>query len=113
MVMIHQLLTAKLNCGQFSCNVDAINLINSCDEAFASGNVTEIQSINTTFAGVGCTEELDWYNNSGEIEYPFPPGATPKWSKDLANEIIPLPDPHNPDTGISRWDDPNPQSPAS
>ena len=112
-VMIHQLLTAKLNCGQFGCGETAIDLISQCDDAFASGNVTAIQSVDTSFPGSGCTEELDWYNNSGEVDYPFPPGASPKASKNLANETVPNSDPHYDDTGISRWDNPNPQSPAS
>jgi predicted pyridoxine 5'-phosphate oxidase superfamily flavin-nucleotide-binding protein len=117
-VMIHQLLTAKLNCGQFSCTASAEALINTCDEAFATMDLATINSVDTGFAGVGCTEELDWYNNSGEIEYPFPPGATPKDSRDLANMLVD----DNPDTyghkaegftGISRWDDPTPTNPLS
>jgi hypothetical protein len=113
-VMIHQLLTAKLNCGQFSCTASAEALINTCDEAFATMDLATINSVDTGFPGVGCTEELDYYNNSGEIEYPFPPGASPSASKTLANMYLENDDvhwddlPNPPNTGISRWDDPTP-----
>jgi hypothetical protein len=108
--MIHQLLTAKLNCGQFSCTATAELLINTCDEAYATGNVTEIQMVDTIFPGSGCTEELDYYNNSGEIDYPFPPGASPSLSRILANTIVDLPDAHENKTGIERWDNVYPTS---
>jgi len=115
MIMLHQLVTAKLNCGAFNCNSTATALINSCDEAYATGNVTEIKNVNSTFPGFGCTEELDWYNNSGEtFSDQFPPGATPTDSKMYANMEITQGDfpndSHIGKTGISRWDDPKPMT---
>ena len=114
-VMIHQLLTAVINCGAFGCNSAAIELINTCNEAFATGNLTTIQLTDSSFFnGTGCTEELDNYNNSGEtFDDGFPPGATPFDSKILANMFIindtnPAPeheDLHVGETGISRWDE--------
>jgi hypothetical protein len=113
-VMIHQLLTAKLNCGAFGCTETANTLIAACDEAFATGNLTALSSVDTPFPGSGCTEELDWYNNSGEtFADNFPPGASPSLSRMLAEMTIVPTDLHVDDTGISRWDDPTPTAPPS
>jgi hypothetical protein len=111
-IMLHQLITAKLNCGQFSCPAVIEDLINTCDEAFASGNLTAMMTapnpLNST--RIGCTTALDDYNNSGETEYPFPPGATPSLSRELAESPIKYHDDelmlHQGETGISRWDMP-------
>jgi len=113
-IMIHQLLTAKLNCGQFSCPLVIQNLINECDEAFASGNLTKMAEVQNPFnaTSFGCTTSLDDYNNSGEVEWPFPPGATPSLSRDLATSEIDYSMSvsdlmlHEGETGISRWDMP-------
>jgi len=121
MVMIHQLLTAKLNCGAFGCNSTAIEIITACDEAFATGNLTTIALVDSVLNGMGCTMELDEYNNSGEtFDDGFPPGATPSVSRMLAEMFInqdpnPIPgdDLHKGLTGISRWDDPTPTDPPS
>ena len=115
-IMIHQLLTAQLNCGAFGCSSAAIELINTCNEAFATGNLTTILLTDSGFFnGTGCAEELDNYNNSGEtFDDGFPPGASPSLSKVLANmeldqdpNPIPQDDLHKGggETGISRWDD--------
>jgi hypothetical protein len=118
MIMIHQLLTAKLNCGMFSCPIEVEDLINACDDAFASRDIeamlNEPNPINPDPERKGCTTALDDYNNSGETtnpewEWATPPGpATPSLSKDLANTIIEEPDLHadGETTGISRWDEP-------
>jgi len=114
-IMIHQLLTAQINCGAFGCSGAAIELINTCNEAFATGNLTTILTTDSGFFnGTGCTEELDNYNNSGEtFEDNFPPGATPSKSKSMFANMMITNDPnpidqtdfHSGDTGISRWDD--------
>jgi hypothetical protein len=68
-----------------------------------------------------CNAALDTYNNSGdsgafdfEAAFGIGPGATPKASKDLANMDL-TGDPHDPNTGISRWDESQviPTSPPS
>ena len=101
-VMAHQLMTAKINCGVFGCTASAVSLIQQCDEAFATGD--------TGLFGY-CTGELDTYNNSGdsgafdfEAAFGIGPGATPKASRALAEMQLEGSDDHYPDTGISRWD---------
>jgi len=115
-IMAHQLLTAKLNCGVFGCTASAISMIQHCDEAFANGDSSEYGA---------CTAWLDDYNNHGdsgafdfEAAFGIGPGATPKKSKDLAESIITQFAPdfdslHYGDTGISRWDSPTPSTPPS
>ncbi|MGD8300555.1 MAG: hypothetical protein PVG77_07620, partial [Nitrosopumilaceae archaeon] len=112
-IMAHQLLTAKLNCGVFGCTASAISLIQQCDEAFANGDSSMYGS---------CNAALDTYNNSGdsgafdfEAAFGIGPGATPKASKDLANDLLEGGDPHAVNTGISRWDESevDPTSPAT
>jgi hypothetical protein len=112
MIMLHQLVTAQLNCGAFGCSSQAVELINTCNDAFASANLTTIQYTDSSFFnGTGCVEELDNYNNSGEtFSDSFPPGASPTASKNLANEGIPFGDVHYGDTGISRWNNPTAMS---
>ena len=53
--LLHQLVTAKLNCAAFSCSVDTQNLINQADYAYAGNNKSSMLSL---------MSKLDAYNIS-------------------------------------------------
>jgi hypothetical protein len=76
MVLIRQLVTAKLNCRAFGCPIAVIQNITLADNAFSSGDIDAMRS----WAG-----SLDVYNNSGDTladNLPYEKGkATPKLSK--------------------------------
>jgi len=92
MQLVHQLLTAKLNCAAFDCSAGIQNAIDLADERFNADSISDILES----AGV-----LGTYNESGEtdIEPPLPvPGkATPKVSQGLATA--------DSKAGIVFWDD--------
>ncbi|MFH0714844.1 MAG: hypothetical protein V1847_03635 [Candidatus Diapherotrites archaeon] len=79
--LLQQLLAAKLNCAAFTCTSSAQSLISQADAAFASGNISQMNSL---------ASQLDAYNNSGD-SISFPAGlpaqgsATPDASKAIAN----------------------------
>ena len=88
MILLQQLVTAKLNCTAFICNAATNNNILMADNAYAGSNMADI----IKYAGI-----LDNYNNSGDSQT-VPAGllsiglATPKISLGWAN--------------ISFWDNP-------
>jgi hypothetical protein len=136
LLMIHQLLTAKLNCGLFGCAEAVEELINKCDDLYSMANVTGLKNLETLHPGEfldptaeSCQEKLDNYNNmhgdSGLNPFEItgiPPGASPSDSRMLAEmEIIDNAYPEFDDdvhadddqdgspTGISRWDEVKPE----
>jgi uncharacterized repeat protein (TIGR01451 family) len=121
MLMIHQLLTAKLNCGIFGCGELVEDLIQECDDLYASQDLDGLNNVTNPdldfFTGDSCTEKLDWYNNlhgdggsnkTFEEQFGVPPGASPSASKALAEDELPEGDLHQNTavniTGIARWD---------
>ena len=79
MVLLQQLLTAKLNCAAFGCTGSVQTLIFNADNAFASGSLL-----------MGFyTSQLDAFNNSGDtLVIPNLGPATPKTSQSIANIIF-------------------------
>jgi len=79
--LLHQLITAKLNCAAFDCSTSIQNIIKNADSAYANGPKESILN----FAGV-----LDVYNNSGDtiIITGTPGKATPKDSQSIANKVF-------------------------
>lgn len=79
MVLLQQLVTAKLNCAAFGCPSTVQNLITGADNAYKLG--VEMQFF---------TSSLDTYNNSGDtiIISGSPGKATPKTSQSYANIIF-------------------------
>jgi uncharacterized repeat protein (TIGR01451 family) len=134
LLMIHQLLTAKLNCGLFGCAEAVEELINQCDYLYSMNNLTGLQNLENLYPGVylgnatSCTGKLDEYNNwhgdSGLDPFNLTgiaPGASPSESRTLAEmQILDFEAPefdddiHSSDseglTGISRWDDVTPKT---
>jgi hypothetical protein len=86
-VLLRQLVTAKLNCCAFGCSSSIQGMIATADANYASDNRSAI------LASAG---ELDIYNNSGDtiILDPAPGHATPKTSSDWADKDF--------------WNDPSP-----
>lgn len=81
MVLLQQLVTAKINCGVFGCPSETMDAIADADNAFAIGDIAQM---NTD------TNVLDAYNNSGDgldipPEFGSTGSATPNASKDKAN----------------------------
>jgi hypothetical protein len=79
MVLLQQLVAAKLNCAAFGCGASTLTLISNADAAFASGDI----------AGMNIsTGLLDAYNNSGDsmIITGTPGKATPKDSQTIADK---------------------------
>lgn len=77
MILLQQLLAAKLNCAQFSCPGSVQALIIQADLAYTSGSPSM----------TGLAGQLDAYNNSGDtiVISPPPGNATPKSSLGMAN----------------------------
>jgi hypothetical protein len=96
MVLLRQLVTAKLNCVAFGCSSGVISNITLADDAFSDGDLDEMRRL------VG---GLDEFNNSGDAEtssLPYAQGnATPRDSKNIAKsddgDGAPL-------GGIAYWD---------
>lgn len=80
MILLGQLVTAKLNCTAFGCPISIQTLITLADAAYAAGNAPSMLN----YSG-----QLDTYNNSGDtiIIFPNPGRATPQLSVSLANLI--------------------------
>lgn len=78
MILLQQLVTAKLNCAAFGCPSGVQTMITAADAAYVAGNQASI----LIHAG-----QLDTYNNSGDtiIISGNPGKATPKTSQGLAN----------------------------
>lgn len=77
MILLQQLVTAKLNCAAFGCPANVVTMIANADSAYASGSQASI----LIHAGL-----LDTYNNSGDtIVIGNAGSATPQLSKSLAN----------------------------
>jgi hypothetical protein len=77
MVLLQQLVTAKLNCAAFGCTASVQAMITAADAAYSSGN---------TSAMTASTSALDAYNNSGDtITIGNAGKATPADSKTIAN----------------------------
>jgi hypothetical protein len=79
--LLHQLLTAKLNCGAFGCTPAIRTMITSADAAYSGNDVNAMNN----WAG-----QLDAFNNSGDTIIVSPPllapgKATPKDSQLIAN----------------------------
>lgn len=84
MVLLQQLVTAKLNCAAFGCSTFTQTLIGSADGAYAAGTVLQM---------LGFTNQLKAYNLSGESSpIPSPPGpagsATPATSQSRADKAF-------------------------
>ncbi len=84
MILLQQLVTAKLNCTAFICNAQTLADIAAADAAYAGNSVSAILQS----AGV-----MDAYNNSGDsmsfpIGLPAQGSATPKVSQRLANKLF-------------------------
>jgi hypothetical protein len=84
MVLLQQLVTAKLNCQAFGCSDDVQALIAAADLAYAGSSASAMTAASTL---------LDAYNNSGDSgSIPSglgsPGAATPKVSAALANKVF-------------------------
>ncbi len=84
MVLLQQLLAAKLNCAAFGCDGTILTKIAQADAAFASGNTSQMNTL---------ASQLDAYNNSGDAA-PIPVSlgswgsATPDLSQNYANKVF-------------------------
>jgi len=81
--LLHQLLTAKLNCAAFGCQSSVQSLISQADAAYAAGTD---KNLILSLAG-----QIDVYNNSGDtiIIAPYVQGkATPKDSQSIADIVF-------------------------
>jgi hypothetical protein len=84
MILLQQLVAAKLNCAAFICNSATLTMIANADSAYAGSSASAI----LTAAG-----QMGAYNSSGDSQ-PFPTGlppigtGTPKTSQGYANIIF-------------------------
>jgi hypothetical protein len=84
MILLQQLVTAKLNCAAFGCSDDVQALIVAADLAYAGSSAADMLAASTL---------LDAYNNSGDAgaiptSLGSPGAATPKVSGALANKVF-------------------------
>jgi len=80
MIMLQQLVAAKLNCAAFGCSEETQDLISDADTAFASGSASEILAL---------ASQLDAYNNGGDaLPISLSSAATPKNSQNQANKVF-------------------------
>ncbi len=78
--LLHQLITAKLNCAAFGCASSVNSMIAAADAAYSTGTISSI---------LASASALDGYNNSGDTiifspPLPAPGSATPKLSQSTA-----------------------------
>ncbi|HSW90257.1 MAG TPA: hypothetical protein VLH19_05325 [Patescibacteria group bacterium] len=79
-ILLQQLVAAKLNCGVFGCSSSVHTLIAQADAAYASGDMSAMSTL---------TGQLDAYNNSGDTIIIGNAGsATPQTSKGLADLVF-------------------------
>ena len=93
MILLKQLITAKLNCAAFGCSSDIQSMIATADNNYSVGNKEAI---------LASANALDLYNNSGDTiifspPLPKPGSATPDLSCGT-NGI----------GNAAAWDDPSP-----
>lgn len=79
-VLLQQLVAAKLNCAAFGCDSSVQALITAADNAYIAGNIASMNA---------STSSLDAFNNSGDTIIIGSAGsATPKDSQALANKAF-------------------------
>jgi hypothetical protein len=83
MVLLQQLVTAKLNCAAFGCSASTQSLISSADQAYANGDKNAMGTDTTL---------LDNYNSGGDNApapawLPNQGSATPALSQSIANLV--------------------------
>ncbi len=80
MVLLQQLVAAKLNCANFGCSAAIQTQISNADSVYATGTAAQI---------LAAASQLDTYNNSGDTLTIGPAGsATPSISKLLADLLF-------------------------
>lgn len=80
MVLLQQLVAAKLNCAAFGCAGSVSTMIAAADAAYAGTSIA---------AMTASTAALDFYNNSGDtIIIGFVGSATPKVSQSTADKVF-------------------------